>query len=113
MIEFEYYDPASLAMEFHAYSTGLCSDPYQAMRCGPMRLTGTVDNWWSAVLNFARYGSATPYVCPCSLAFIVSPPAPALLRLSQVSQVYENYLGRHKTLCYCQPLVWQSDIHGQ
>jgi hypothetical protein len=58
--EFAYYDPASIAMELHAMSTGLCDDPYQAMRCGPMRLTGTPDNWWSAVLNFARYGSVAP-----------------------------------------------------
>ena len=62
---FEYYDPASLAMELHAQGMGLFSgEDHQATRCGLLRLVTTGRLWWSAVLHFASFGSSCPMKGP-------------------------------------------------
>lgn len=56
----EYYDPASLAMEL--YATSMYSvDNFQMLRGGLLSMVGECQLWWSAVTNFAAYGSCAPH----------------------------------------------------
>ena len=63
-VECDYYDPATLAAEFHCLASRHTLDEHKQLDGGLMRLVGEADLFWSAVLHFAEAGSVAPQLPP-------------------------------------------------
>lgn len=65
-LQFEYYDPASLAIELHCVASQFNKDDFRISEGGLLYLMGEEHLWGSAALNFAAYGSCAPAPPPGS-----------------------------------------------
>ena len=60
MQEMQYYDPASLAMEFHIIASHHSSDDLRIIDGGPLYMMGEPHLFFSAALHYASFGACCP-----------------------------------------------------